>query len=270
MSHSFTTLLHPVEKLLEAEFFLASMTRSDGHIFQFHLNAFLASSRSVTFVLQSEMSDVPGFLTWYKDQQTAMKADSAMRFFVELRNVSQKQGQVSFVGGSLPGGGWTYRFVGNQGVLPDELKGRDIGCCCAEHLSKLGKLLLRCTNEFPFHACPGRAFTEEGMVALGFSWSDAEVAVGVPIGWTDVSDVSAADKLHVLAREIEPLDTNTIVRIANGQICDNGTAIQFPQTSGADLVDDVISVLSEAGDHLNHPRNAFLGAIARRINEVNR
>jgi hypothetical protein len=216
------------------------------------------------------MAEVPGFSDWYRDYQSTMKADSAMRFFVELRNVSQKQGPVSFVGGSLPGGGWTYRFVGQQSVLPGELRGRDIGGCCAEHLSKLGKLLLDCTTAFPYHSCPGRAFTEKGMAALGYSWRDAELAIGLPAGWTDVSGISPTDKLRIMAREIEPLDVDSIVRIASGSICDNGVPIQFPQSSGADLVDDVVSILRETGDPLNHPRNVFLGAIFRRINEVDR
>ena len=174
MPHRFTTLRHPVEKLLEAEHFLARMVGSSGLKFQFELNAFLASSHSVTFVLQKATSDVPGFHVWYERQQLLMKADVAMRLFIELRNISQKQGPVSFVCGSLPSGGWTYRFVGQRRAVPDELANRDICVCCAAHLVKLAQLLMKCVDTFPFQSCPGLALTEEGMMALGYTWTDVE------------------------------------------------------------------------------------------------
>jgi hypothetical protein len=55
MAHTFTTLRHPVEKLLEAEHFLAALSRPSALVFQFELNAFLAASRSVTLFLQKSM-----------------------------------------------------------------------------------------------------------------------------------------------------------------------------------------------------------------------
>lgn len=92
MARIFTTLRHSVEKLLEAEYFLARLRHSSGLEFQFELNAFLSASRSLTFVLQKSMSNVPHFSEWYRLQQASMRADLAMRFFLELRNVSQKEG----------------------------------------------------------------------------------------------------------------------------------------------------------------------------------
>lgn len=106
---------------------MGRLARADGLEFQFELNAFLSASRSVTFVLQKAMAGVPSFADWYIERQAAMKADAAMRYFLELRNVSQKQGPVSFVGSALPGSGWTYRFVGDPFDVPPELTGVDIG-----------------------------------------------------------------------------------------------------------------------------------------------
>lgn len=263
--HTFTTLRHPVEKLLEAEHFLARMTASDGLEFQFELNAFLSASRSLTFVLQKTLSGVPGFTVWYEQQQVRMKADAAMRFFLELRNISQKQGPVSFVGGSLPGGRWTYRFVGRPLAVPEELLGRDIGECCAAHLTKLAILLAECVSAFPFHSCPARAFTEEGMVALGCGWQEVEVALGLPPGYTEVVGFSAAEKLRILAREIEPLDQESIERIAKGDLRADGIGLLFPETSGRDLVDDVAAMMGPDNAHGQQPHDAFLGAILKRI-----
>lgn len=267
MSHTFTTLRHPVEKLLEAEHFLARMIKSDGLEFQFELNAFLSASRSVTFVLQTTFADVPGFALWYGQQQAHMKADAAMRFFLELRNISQKQGPVSFVGGSLPGGRWTYRFVGRPHAVPNELAGRDIGACCAAHLTKLATLLVECARGFPFHSCPGRAFTEEGMVALGYSWRDVEAALGLPPGYTDVGDFPATEKLHILSREIESLDTASIERIARGDLRANGVRFQFPNTSGTDLIDEIAAMMPRDAAS-GQPHDAFLGAIMKRISDI--
>jgi hypothetical protein len=266
--HTFTTLRHPVEKLLEAEHFLARMVESDGLEFQFELNAFLSASRSVTFVLQKALVDVPGFAAWYEEQQARMKADAAMRFFLELRNISQKQGPVSFVGGSLPGGGWTYRFVGRPHAVPDTLTGRDIGACCAAHLTKMAILLAECARTFPFHSCPGRAFTEEGMVALGYGWWDVEAALGLPRGYTEVGDFPAAEKLRILSRDIEPLDNESIERIAQGDLRASGVRLQFPDTSGTDLVDDIAEMMVRGCTENGGARGAFLGAVLKRINEI--
>ena len=103
MPYTFTTLRHPVEKLLEAEHFVARLIHSNGLEFQFELNAFLSASRSLTFVLQKAMADVSGFASWYEQQQTRMKADAPMCFFLSLRNVSQKQGPISICRGARSG-----------------------------------------------------------------------------------------------------------------------------------------------------------------------
>ena len=51
---------------------------------------------------------------------------------------------------------------------------------------------------------------------MGYSLEDVEAAVGLPRGWTDVGGFPVAEKLRILRREIEPLDVESIERIANG------------------------------------------------------
>lgn len=268
MAHSFTTLRHPVEKLLEAEHFLSRMMVSNGLAFQFELNAFLSASRSVTFVLQKALADVPGFDVWYEQQQARMKTDAAMRFFLKLRNISQKQGPVSFIGGSLPGGGWTHRFVGRPHAVPETLIGRDLSACCAAYLMKLATLLAECARTFPFHSCPGRALTEEGMAALGYDWRDIETTLGLPPGYTDVGGFPAAEKLRFLSREVEPLDAESIERIAQGDLRAKGERLEFPTTTGTDLVDDIAAMIPPSSAHGRQPRDVFLEAILKRINDI--
>jgi len=268
MPHTFTTLRHPLERLLEAEHFLARLLGSNGPEFQFELNAFLSASRSVSFVLQKAMARVPGFDAWYESQQELMKADAAMQFFLELRNISQKQGPVSFVGGSLPNGRWSYRFVGLPHAVPPELVGQDIGACCAGHLVKLANVILACFRAFPFHACPARAFTEEGMTALGYSFADVEVALGLPPGFTDVGNFPAAEKLKALSREIEPLDVGEIERIAGGDLRSNGTPLEILICSGRDLIDDMATLMDPRQGDGGSPRKVFIQAIMKRIGDI--
>jgi hypothetical protein len=129
-------------------------------------------------------------------------------------------------------------------------------------------LLRECVRAFPFHSCPGRAFTEEGMAALGYSWRDVEAAIGLPPGYTDVGDFPAAEKLRILGRESEPLDTASIERIAVGDLRADGAPLEFPTSSGTDLVDEMAAMMGPGGGGSRHPRDAVLGAILKRIKDI--
>ncbi len=238
-----------------------------GPYFQYELNAFLSAARNVSFVLQSSMSKVRGFNEWYAEKQAEMRADASMRFFLELRNVSQKQGPISYVGGSTLDGGYTYRFVEDQLSLPSEVVGVDIRASCAAHLVKLGNLLLELFKGMPFSACPWRALSEEGMQTLGFDWSDAEEAAGFPAGWTNVgSAVDPEVKFKYLRKEIEPLDVSAIQRIASGVLRGSRGPLNFSSTGMDGLVDRFAVHL--ANSELSNPREAFLKATGERIKQV--
>ncbi|OIQ73816.1 hypothetical protein GALL_445430 [mine drainage metagenome] len=113
-----------------------------------------------------------------------------------------------------------------------------------------------------------RAFTEEGMVALGYGWQDVEAALGLPPGYIEVVDFPASEKFRILAREVEPLDLEAIERIARGDLRAGEMQLQFPETCGRDLVDDVAAMMGSDSADGQQPRNAFLGAIMRRINDI--
>ncbi|WP_432284696.1 hypothetical protein SLT36_23680 [Aminobacter sp. BA135] len=269
MTHIFTTLRHPLEKLLEAEHFLARMTRADGIVFQFELNAFLSACRSVTFLLQSSFSDVPGFSEWYKQRRAEMSADKAMGFFLKLRNLSQKAGPVSYVGAALLGGGWTYRFTHGAERVPEVLRGKDIGSCCAEQLRKVAGVVADCAGTFPFESCPVEAFTVEGMAHLGYTIEDAERAIGLPAGYSDVSGFGPDVKLHYLKRELEPLDRTTLMRMTAGEFRCGAEQLVFPEPQGSDLVDDMAALVDPKGPDGNDTRTIFIRAVAARIERQN-
>lgn len=191
-----------------------------------------------------------------------------MRFFLALRNVSQKQGPVSYIGGSMFGGGWSYRFVSKSEPVPAELAGRDICECCADHLKKIAQLIFECHRKFPFDSCPGHAFTEEGMKALGYSMADIESALGLPPGYIDAVDFPIAEKLRVLSREIEALDTKYLERLASGDFRSQGTPLRMHKSTGRDLVDDIAAIIESDAHGQGHPREIFLKAIAKRISDL--
>lgn len=168
----------------------------------------------------------------------------------------------------LPTAGWSYRFIDQTCEVPDELVGSDIGACCAAHLAKLANLLLECVRAFPFQVCPARALTEEGMATLGYNWRDVEVAVRLPTGYTDVAGIPRAEKVRILRAEIEPLDFESIERIASGDFRASGVPVRFSSSSGADLVDDIAKMMSSARAAGTHPRDSFVKAIMRRNKDV--
>lgn len=271
MSHLFTTLRHPVERLLEAEYFLVRLPGAHSLEFQALLNAFLSASRSVTFLLQSSMARVLGFDEWYLTRQQEMSADKAMRFFLNLRNISQKQGPVSYVGGGLWGGGTTYQFVAGHVAVPDQLKGRNVAECCGEQVSKLAILLLAYREAFPFHACPGRAFTEEGMTALGYTMNDVEESLGLPTGYVTLVDIPIREKLRILSREIEPLDVKSLERLSRREFKRDQEDLALPIAPvSIPILDGYIAAEVErrSGEAMHHPRDNFLAAVARRIMEM--
>jgi len=269
VAHRFTSLQSSIDKLLEAEYFLGGLTRCQGPEFGYNLNAFLGACRSVTFVLQKTLSRVVGFDAWYAACRERMKGDPAMGFFLELRNISQHEGPVSFVGGSIPQPpGWTYRFAGNREAVPPTLLGRDVAGACAEHLVKITDLVDQFRASFPHESCIVCALTEEGMDKLGFSLDDLGVLLGLPPGYLDVGHgIPVEEKLRMLRREFDPIDIDALHRLKRGGFQLRGEDLTFAVSGGADLTDDIARLIEGGEEEGRVPRMAFLTAIGRRIRE---
>lgn len=270
MAHCFTSLAPSIEKLLEAEYFLAGITRSNGAELGYNLNAFLAACRSVTFVMQKSLSKVAGFDAWYDGQRQEMKADPAMGFFLELRNISQHEGPVSYVGGSVPSPpGWTYRFAGNREAVPLVLVGRDIAAACAEHLAKVAGVVNEFRTAFPHESCIHAALTTEGLARLGYSLDDVGALLGLPHGYLDVgATIAVEDKLRTLRREFDPIEADALKRLVQGRFEHRGERLIFAASTGTDLTDDVARLVEGGEEEPLVPRLAFLTAIGRRIQDI--
>jgi hypothetical protein len=163
------------------------------------------------------MAHVPGFPEWWAGKQHELKADPVARFFLELRNFSQKEGRISLVGSGSgrTGRRWSYRFAGNAAPVPPKLLCRDTAECCREHVAKLATVVLGCTQTFPYATCPRRALTPEGVLALGLSIEDIEATLGFPRDWTDIGDRAVeGDRLRVLREHADGLDFDALRRLS--------------------------------------------------------
>jgi len=78
------------KKHKEAMYFLKRMQETYLIPFEFECNlqAFISSSRSVTFIMQKEYSNKPDFEQWYRKKQDEMRGDQMLSFFNEARTTS--------------------------------------------------------------------------------------------------------------------------------------------------------------------------------------
>lgn len=74
-------------KFNEAVYFLNQMKKNsqDRDSFTFNLSAFLSASRSITLIMQEELSSHPKFSEWYIGKKQYMKQDDDFSFFNNLR-----------------------------------------------------------------------------------------------------------------------------------------------------------------------------------------
>ncbi|MHB1830514.1 MAG: hypothetical protein ACYCO0_03925 [Candidatus Micrarchaeaceae archaeon] len=85
------------KKLYEAKFFLNKMIAEDesnyketneSHeytAFLYYISAFLSAFRSITYLMQKEFKDIPGFTEWYESQQKLLTNDKILKQLAEER-----------------------------------------------------------------------------------------------------------------------------------------------------------------------------------------
>ncbi len=210
------SLLLVEERLFEAHYFLDQMEAAGmGLQVGYNLNAFLSASRAVTFLLQQEMSRVSGFAEWWADRRQEMRADRAMRFFVEMRNYSQKAGRVRFdsIGSGLDR--TTYRHVFRDGSVkvPEEVGCIDAIDACRLHLAKIAQIVLACMDAFPHHTCPRKALSPEGLSALGLDTEELDERLGYPRGFSKTLGAGEMQS-YFLAKHFDAVDRDSIEILA--------------------------------------------------------
>jgi hypothetical protein len=210
----FRSLLLVEEKLLEAEYFMRQLSRSRGHDHGFELNAFLSAARSVTFLIQKEMSKVPGFVDWWNARREEMREDKAMRFFLELRNYSQKEGRVAILGQGSTTGYWAHWFASGHIIVPECLREVEVADACRMHLARLARLTLQLADAFPAWSCPHRALTPEGIRTLALDLDDLDIELGYERGFSNIKGFSLEDRFRILRRHFDNVDFDEIRRLS--------------------------------------------------------
>jgi hypothetical protein len=211
------SLLLVEERFFEAHYFLDQMEAAGmGLEVGYNLNAFLSASRAVTFLLQQEMSRVPGFAEWWAYRQQEMRADRAMRFFVELRNYSQKAGRVRFDSAGSGLDRSTYRHVFRDGLIkvPEEVGQVDAIDACRLHLAKIARVVLACMDAFPYHTCPRKALSPDGILALGLDTDELDERLGYPRGFSKTLGNGELQS-YFLAKHFDAVDRESIELLAS-------------------------------------------------------
>lgn len=246
MNLRFRSLLLVEEKLLEAEYFTRRLMRSCGPAQRFELNAFLSAARSVTFLIQKEMSEVPGFVNWWDARRAEMRKDQAMKFFLDLRNYSQKEGRVSVLGQRSTKPRWSHWFVSGSINVPECLRDVEVADACRTHLAKLARLTLQVADAFPAWSCPHRALTPEGIRTLSLELDDLDSELGYRRGISNIRGFSLEDRLGVLRRHFDSVNFDEIHRLSklrsrrrrsdpgdlSHQLCANLRARMHPSETG--------------------------------------
>lgn len=85
------------DKFREAHYFIGRMLSEYHHPepFRWNLNAVLQALRSVTFMLQKELTGIDGFKAWYEMQRTIMRDDPILRLFDEGRDLIVHRGMLN-------------------------------------------------------------------------------------------------------------------------------------------------------------------------------
>lgn len=79
-------------KIEEAEYFLSQMTRKNrgSKTFNFYLNAFVSSARSITWILRFEFSSSVNWKSWYDSKMPNQEEKLLLKYFNDLRIESVK------------------------------------------------------------------------------------------------------------------------------------------------------------------------------------
>lgn len=196
---SFSLVDHKVE---EANFFLSKIPecRYDFFGVRCYVGAFIASSRSVTFALQSVLRHLEGFEAWYRKWQQQLKNDPLARFFHEFRRVNQHIGDNLVSGGSGgPNTPTLYLFCPTEDIpgVPED----DVETSCRKYMVTILSMVYDCYIEFGPYIDAHHRYTAEFFERMGKTIEDAEEELGFPRGWTDIGDPEALPYRWQLLRD---------------------------------------------------------------------
>ena len=175
-------------KVFEADFFLDKMNTAgtDFLAVRFYFSAFVSASRSITFALQAVLSEVDGFEEWYRAKQDYLRSIPIARFFVAIRNESQKIGHTPINAGTYGPAAdpkAKYFFSGGFEGDPSLVPATDVVTACSEYLTLLIGVIFDAYTTFDVLS-PVSFFSVDSLRRHGMSIEEVEEALGLPRGWS--------------------------------------------------------------------------------------
>lgn len=199
------------DKVIEADFFLEKLGNAGLDFFEArcYFSAFVSAARSITFALQSVMSEVRGFDAWYKQHQTKLKAHPTARYFQRARTILQHIGENPMTGGAVYRDDQGQRHVEYFFTPSDEDNlesppASDVATACRIYLVLMIELVKDCYRCFGTVVDPDQYYTPNNLRSLGISIEDVEEELGFPRGWTQLPGASDEERLSALRRNIPP------------------------------------------------------------------
>ena len=202
MSRSFG----PVEvKLEEAEFFLLKFQKCgwDFRTAQFYFNAFVSSSRSVTFAMQASLHGLDGFDPWYVRWQSKLRSSRLAKFFHNCRTDIQHIGR-NYVNGGVSGPEGPILLLSNGSFeTQEDIPEPNAFLATNYYFSIVCAVVRDAYEEFGHLIDPDVFFSFDGLRKNGLTLEDLEQEAGIPRGWTALPGKHAfndEDRLMLIRR----------------------------------------------------------------------
>lgn len=190
-------------KVQEAEYFLDRIIEAKQFFFgvQCDAIAFAASTRSITFAMQSSLTGNSEFDAWYAFKQNELRKNSLAKFFHDFRRVSQHIGNNVVAGGSFQGKKAIFNFssVPELTCVPT----LDVASACTEYFKLILEVVYECYLTFNPLINGQWRFTHKHFESIGKTIEDAEEELGFPRGWGKTPSFDDATRWIYLRREAD-------------------------------------------------------------------
>lgn len=199
-------------KVAETNFFLDKIEEATYgfHLFEArnYISAFSSSARSITFTIQASISDLPSFKNWYESQQEFMRQNKLGKYFLEVRNLSQKVGYYPISDGKIyrdenNNQRVEYYFDNFTKELSEYVPKEDVVTACKKYFIMLLTVVFNCYQTFGTIIDPEHYFSFENIKKTGKTIEDFEEELGYPRGWTSIEGLTEDERLKVIRNEIQ-------------------------------------------------------------------